>query len=161
MIIWVGQYNNMKQHSIGTKISKSQLYETFNKKHIQQLSINRKLLNEELEIIQFIEERIHDNSPIFVNKIRIESSKNNDNVSIAANAITVLNSANVNMHYKDWNHVRFYQICLSKANITKASMNNIYFGEYAYLQDIQEFNFLQGTKILSYSDDNTNRMWDT
>ncbi|ETO02349.1 hypothetical protein RFI_35087, partial [Reticulomyxa filosa] len=66
--------------------------------HVQKLSINRKLLNEELGIIQFIAERIHDNNPIFVNlKSRlfriIESSKNNDNVNIAAaNAITILNS---------------------------------------------------------------------
>ncbi|ETO09075.1 WD-40 repeat protein [Reticulomyxa filosa] len=141
--------------------------------HIQKLSINYKLLNEELGIIQFIAERVHDNSPIFVNlKSRlfriIEASKNNGYVSIAAaNAITILNSANVNMHYRNWNNikiphaildraflegtnfsnanldnVRFYQSCLNNTNFTNASMND-------------------GTKILSCSRDNSIRIWDT
>ncbi|ETO11635.1 hypothetical protein RFI_25743, partial [Reticulomyxa filosa] len=165
--------------------------------HIQKLSINCKLLNEKLGIIQFIAERIHDLNPIFVNlKPRlfqiIESSKNNENISIAAaNAITILNSANVNMHNRDWNnikipyaildraflegtnfananldHVRFYQTCLNRANFTNASMNNIYFGEYAYLEGHKdhvlgiEFS-PDGTKIVSYSGDKTIRIWDT
>ncbi|ETO09074.1 hypothetical protein RFI_28314, partial [Reticulomyxa filosa] len=51
--------------------------------HIQHFSISRKLLNEELGIIQFIAERIYDINPIFVNlKSRlfriIEASKNNE-----------------------------------------------------------------------------------
>ncbi|ETN99333.1 hypothetical protein RFI_38148, partial [Reticulomyxa filosa] len=51
---------------------------------VQQLSINYKLLNDELGIIQFIAERIHDNNPIYVNlKSRlfriIEASKNSEN----------------------------------------------------------------------------------
>ncbi|ETO35956.1 NB-ARC domain-containing protein, partial [Reticulomyxa filosa] len=167
------------------------------KSNVRQFSINRKLLNEELGIIQFIAERIHDNNPIFVNlKSRlfriIESSKNNENVSIAAaNAITILNSANVNMHYKDWSninipyaildhaflegtnfsnanldHVHFHQACLTKVNFTNASMNDIYFGEYAYLEGHSKgvigIQFSPDkTKILSYSEDHTIRIWDT
>ncbi|ETO34731.1 hypothetical protein RFI_02359 [Reticulomyxa filosa] len=165
--------------------------------HVQKLSINCKLLNEELGIIQFIAERIHDLNPIFVNlKSRlfriIESSKNNENVSIAAaNAITVLNSANVNMHNRSWSnvkipyaildhaflegtdftnanldHVRFCQTCLTKVNFTNASINNIYFGEYAYLEGHSKG--VKGielspdeTKIVSYSNDKTIRIWDT
>ncbi|ETO33485.1 hypothetical protein RFI_03617, partial [Reticulomyxa filosa] len=164
--------------------------------HVHQLSINRKLLNEELGIIQFIAERIHDNNPIFVNlKSRlfriIESSKNNEDVSIAAaNAITILNSANVDMDYQNWknikipyaildraflegtnfsnanlDHAHFHQACLTKANFTNTSMNDIYFGEYAYLEghsdEVKGIQFSpDGTKILSYSNDKTIRIWD-
>ncbi|ETO15653.1 hypothetical protein RFI_21712 [Reticulomyxa filosa] len=164
---------------------------------VKQLSINHKLLNEELSIVHFIAERIHDNNPIFTNLQSrlfriIEASKNSEDVSIAAaNAITILNSANVNMHSKDWSNikipyaildhaflegtnfsnanldnVRFYQTCLSKANFTNASMNNIYFGEYAHLEG--HSNEVTGiifspdwTKIASYSIDKTIRIWDT
>ncbi|ETO34207.1 WD repeat-containing protein, partial [Reticulomyxa filosa] len=103
---------------------------------VPNLSINCKLLNEELGIIQFIAERIHDNNPIFVNlKSRlfriIELSKDNENV-----------------------------------NFTNASMNDIYFGEYAYLEGhskrISGIQFSpDGTKIVSYSHDHTIRIWDT
>ncbi|ETO33521.1 hypothetical protein RFI_03583 [Reticulomyxa filosa] len=165
--------------------------------NVQQLLINSKLLNEELGIIQFIAERIHDINPIFVNlKSRlfriIESSKNNENVSIAsANAITILNSANIDMDYQNWNnikipyaildraflegtdfsnanldHVHFHQTCLTKVNFANTSMNNIYFGEYAYLEghsdEVHGIKFsLDGTKIVSYSKDKTIRIWDT
>ncbi|ETO34877.1 WD-40 repeat-containing protein, partial [Reticulomyxa filosa] len=155
--------------------------------HVQKLLINCKLLNEELGIIHFIVERIDDLNPIFVNlKSRlfriIESSKNNENVNIAAaNAITILNSANVNMHNRNWNHAflegtnfsnanldhaHFYQTCLTKVNFTNTSMNNIYFGEYAYLEGhsdaVKGIQFSpDGTKILSYSSDKTIRIWDT
>ncbi|ETO35615.1 ribosome assembly protein 4 (RSA4) [Reticulomyxa filosa] len=165
--------------------------------HVPKLFINYKLLNEELGIIQFIAERIHDNNPIFVNlKSRlfriIESSKNNENVSIAAaNAVTILNSANINMNYQNWNnvkipyaildraflegtkfknanldHVRFHQACLNKVNFTNASMNNVYFGEYANLEghtdSVSGIQFSpDGTKIISHSYDNTIRIWDT
>ncbi|ETO05269.1 NB-ARC domain-containing protein [Reticulomyxa filosa] len=164
--------------------------------HVQKLCINYKLLNEELGIIQFIAERIYDINPIFVNlKSRlfriIESSKNNENVSIAAaNAITILNSANVNMHYKDWSNIKipyaildraflegtnfsnanldhayFHQACLNKVNFTNASVNDIYFGEYAYLKghsrQVIGVQFSpDATKILSYSNDDTIRIWD-
>ncbi|ETO24550.1 WD-40 repeat protein [Reticulomyxa filosa] len=165
--------------------------------HVQKLSINCRLLNEELGIIQFIAERIHEINPIFVNlKSRlfriIEASKNNENVSIAAaNAVTILNSANVNMHYRNWDnikiphaildraflegtdftnanldHVRFYQAFLSKVNFTNASMNRIYFGEYAYLEGHSD-NVIgvqfspDGSKILSYSRDKSIRIWNT
>ncbi|ETO04528.1 NB-ARC domain-containing protein [Reticulomyxa filosa] len=165
--------------------------------YVQKLFINYKLLNEELGIIQFIAERIHDNNPIFSNlKSRlfriIESSKNNNNINIAAaNAITILNSANINMDNQNWSnvkipyaildraflegtnfsnanldHVRFYQTCLTKVNFTNASMNNIYFGEYVYLEGhssgVMGIQFLlDETKVVSYSNDKTIRIWDT
>ncbi|ETO07742.1 hypothetical protein RFI_29649 [Reticulomyxa filosa] len=150
--------------------------------HVPKLSINRKLLNEELGIIQFIAERIYDLNPIFVNlKSRlfriIESSKNNEN-------------SNVNMQNQNWSnikipyailnhaflegtdfsnanldHVHFHQACLTKANFTNASMNDIYFGEYAYLEghsnEINEIQFSKdGTKIISCANDKTIRIWD-
>ncbi|ETO04970.1 hypothetical protein RFI_32426 [Reticulomyxa filosa] len=165
--------------------------------YVEQLSINHKLLNEELGIIQFIAERIHDNNPLFINlKSRlfriIKSSKNNKNVNIAAaNAITVLNSANVNMHNRDWSNikipyaildhaflegsnftnanltnVRIYQTCLNKTDFTNASMDGIYFGEYAYLEGhtggVNGIHFSpDGLKIISWSNDKTIRIWDT
>ncbi|ETO29132.1 NB-ARC domain-containing protein [Reticulomyxa filosa] len=164
--------------------------------HIQKLSINYKLLNEELGIIQFIADRIHDINPIFADlKSRlfriIEASKSNEDVSIAAaNAITILNLANVNMHYQNWSNIKipyaildhaflegtnfnhanlngvsFYQAFLNKTNFTNASMNGIYFGEYAalegHLNDILEVQFSpDGTKIVSCSRDKTIRIWD-
>ncbi|ETO02397.1 hypothetical protein RFI_35039, partial [Reticulomyxa filosa] len=72
-----------------------QQFETYSR----QFLINHKLLNEEMGIIQFIEDRIYDNNLMFANlKSRlfrlIESSKNNSKVSIAAaNAATILNVA--------------------------------------------------------------------
>ncbi|ETO08664.1 WD-40 repeat-containing protein, partial [Reticulomyxa filosa] len=164
--------------------------------HVQHLFINYKLLNEELGIIQFIAERIHDINPIYVNlKSRlfriIEASKNNENVSMAAaNAITILNSANVNMHCRNWDNikiphaildraflegtnfsnanldnVRFYQAFLNKTNFTNASMNGIYFGEYAYFKGHSDrVNGIQfspdETKIVSWSADATIGIWD-
>ncbi|ETO08501.1 hypothetical protein RFI_28886, partial [Reticulomyxa filosa] len=165
--------------------------------NVPKLFINCKLLNEELGVIQFIAERIYDTNPIFTNlKSRlfriIEASKNNENVCIAAaNAITVLNSANVNMHNREWsnikiphaildhaflegtnfsnanlNNVSFYQTCLNKTDFTNASMNGIYFGEYAYLQGhsstVTCVQFSpDGSKIVSCSRDKTIRVWDT
>ncbi|ETO25575.1 NB-ARC domain-containing protein [Reticulomyxa filosa] len=164
--------------------------------HISKLSINFKLLNEELGIIQFIAERIHDTNPKFVNlKSRlfriIESSKTNKYINIAAaNAITILNSANVNMHYQNWDnikiphaildraflegtslnnanldHVSFVQAFLNKTNFTNASMASIYFGEYAYLEGYSTSIFgvqlsPDGTKIVSCLSDKTIRIWD-
>ncbi|ETO29091.1 hypothetical protein RFI_08036 [Reticulomyxa filosa] len=163
--------------------------------HVQNLSINNKLLNEELGIIQFIAERVHDINPIFVNlKPRlfriIETSKGNEKNKIAAaNSVTILNSANVNMHNRDWSNIKipsaildhaflegtnfsnanldnvsFVQACLSKAKFTKASTKGIYFGEYAYLEHSSAVNGAQfspdGTKIVSWSNDNTIRIWD-
>ncbi|ETO29645.1 WD-40 repeat-containing protein [Reticulomyxa filosa] len=165
--------------------------------HAHHFLINHKLLNEEMGIIQFIAERIYNINPIYANlKSRlfriIESSKSHSNVSIAAaNAITILNSANVNMHNQNWdsikipyailNHaflegtnlsnahldnVHFAHACLNKANFTSASMNGIYFGEYAYLKghsnSVLGVKFSpDGSKILSYSLDKTIRIWDT
>ncbi|ETO14568.1 NB-ARC domain-containing protein [Reticulomyxa filosa] len=181
-----------KSNTINENIAKQQQFETY----VQQLFINRKLLNEEMGIIQFIAERIHDTNPIFVNLEPIlfqiiGASKTNEHVSIAAaNAITILNSANINMHYQDWsnikiphaildhaflegtdftnanlNNVRFVQACLNKVNFTNASMNEVYFGEYAYLEGhsggILGIVFSSdGTKMLSYSSDGTIRIWD-
>ncbi|ETO05723.1 mycorrhiza-induced NACHT/WD-repeat protein [Reticulomyxa filosa] len=101
----------------------------------------------------------------------------------AANAITILNSANVNMHYRDWNgikiphatldnaflkgtdfqnanldYVSFYRSFLNKANFTNALMNGIYFGEYAYLkghtESVNRVQFSRdGSKIVSCSND--------
>ncbi|ETO15385.1 WD-40 repeat-containing protein [Reticulomyxa filosa] len=177
-------------------INNQQFQQQF-EKCVSKLFINYKLLNDEPEIIQFIAERIHDINPIFSNlKSRlfriIESSKNNENVSIAAaNAITILNSANINMHYKDWNNIKipyaildraflegtnftnanldnvsFIQACLNNTNFTNTSMNNIYFGEYAYLEghskSVDTIKFSpDGTKIISCSYDQTIRIWDT
>ncbi|ETO34311.1 NB-ARC domain-containing protein, partial [Reticulomyxa filosa] len=165
--------------------------------NVPKFFINYKLLNEELGIIQFIAERIHDTNPIYTNlKSRlfriIEASKNSENISIAAaNAITILNSANVNMHYKNWDHIKiphaildhaflertnlnganldhasFYQTCLNNVNFTNASMNKVYFGEYAYLKghaaivDAVQFS-PDGSNIVSCSHDSTIRIWDT
>ncbi|ETO13712.1 peptidase C14, caspase catalytic subunit p20 [Reticulomyxa filosa] len=133
--------------------------------YAKNLCINFKLLNEELGIIQFIAERIRDTQPIYMRLQSllfqvIEVSKRNKNFSIAAaNAVTVLNSANVNMCNKNWKNVSiphailnhaylegtdfsnanldnasFAQTHLNKTNFTNASMNGIYFGEYAYFE---------------------------
>ncbi|ETO11695.1 WD-40 repeat protein [Reticulomyxa filosa] len=169
-----------------------QQFETY----VPHLLINSKLLNEELGIIQFIAERIYDINPIFTNlKARlfriIEASKTKDNVNIAAaNAITILNSANINLHYKDWSNIKIphailnnaflegtnfknanldyvnlYQAFLNKANFTNASMNNIYFGEHAYLQGHSDGIIAvqlspDNSKIVSCSRDSTIRVWD-
>ncbi|ETO29106.1 NB-ARC domain-containing protein, partial [Reticulomyxa filosa] len=158
--------------------------------------INSKLLNEEAGIIEFISERIFDTNPIFVNlKSRlfriIEASKTNEHTNIAAaNAITILNSANVNLHYRDWSNIKiphaildhaflegtdfknanldnvsFFQAFLNKANFTNASMNEIYFGEYAYLNghlgDVNGIGVSPDcSKIVSCSNDKTIRIWD-
>ncbi|ETO10930.1 NB-ARC domain-containing protein [Reticulomyxa filosa] len=163
---------------------------------IAKLSINFKLLNEELEIIQFIAERIHDTNSIYTNlKSRlfriIEASKNNENVSIAAaNAITILNSANINMNYRNWNNIKiphaildhaffegtnftnanlsnvsFYQTCLNKVNFTNALMNNIYFGEFAYFgeegKNVKGVRFSEdGLTLISWSNEKYIRIWD-
>ncbi|ETO24762.1 hypothetical protein RFI_12393 [Reticulomyxa filosa] len=98
--------------------------------HIQKLSINYKILNEELGIIQFIAERVHESNPIYVNlKSRlfriIESSKNNANVSIAAaNAATILNSANVNMHYRDWSSIKIPNAILDHSFLEGTDFSN-------------------------------------
>ncbi|ETO06322.1 hypothetical protein RFI_31074, partial [Reticulomyxa filosa] len=164
--------------------------------HVRKLFINCKLLNEELGIIQFIAERIHDNNPIFLNlKSRlfriIESSKNNNNVNIAAaNVMTILNSANIDMDYQNWSnvkisyaildcaflegtnfgnanfdHVRFYQTCLTNVNFTNASMNDIYCGEYPNLEGHSDL--VRGiqfsphySKIVSCSKDKSIWIWD-
>ncbi|ETO08161.1 hypothetical protein RFI_29227 [Reticulomyxa filosa] len=181
------------KHNILDNIdSADQQFETY----VQKLFINYELLNEELGIIHFIAERIHDTNPTFTNlKPRlfhiIEASKTSVHVQVAAaNAITILNAANVNMHYKDWSNIKiphaildraflegtnfsnanldnvtFYQACLNKANFTNASMNGIYFGEYAYLEGhlsaVRGIKFSpDATKIMSYSDDKTIRIWD-
>ncbi|ETO22667.1 WD-40 repeat-containing protein [Reticulomyxa filosa] len=185
-----------KPNIIGIVDINNQQFQQHFETHVQHLSINFKLLNEELEIIHFIAERIHDLNPIFINlKSRlfriVESSKDNKNVSIAAaNAITILNSANINMDYQNWNNIKipyaildraflegtnfsnanldnvsFYQTCLTKVNFTNASMNGIYFGEYAYLEGHTDY--ISGiqfspdwTKIISFSGDKTIRIWD-
>ncbi|ETO34415.1 WD-40 repeat protein [Reticulomyxa filosa] len=164
--------------------------------NVSKLFINRKLLNEELGLIQFIADRIYDTNPIFKNlKSRlfriIESSKNNENVSIAAaNTATILNVANINMNNKNWNnvkiphaildraflegtdlsnanldHVSFIRTCLNNVNFTNTSMNEIYFGEYAYLHGhshiVKGAQFSpDGSKIMSYAWDKTIRIWD-
>ncbi|ETO29051.1 NB-ARC domain-containing protein [Reticulomyxa filosa] len=164
--------------------------------HIHNLSINCKLLNKELGIIHFVAERIYDTNSLFINlKSRlfriIEASKKNERISIAAaNAATILNSANINMHNRNWNNINipnaildyaflegttfnnanlnnvsFVQACLNKTNFTNASMNDAYFGEYAYLSGhsdrICAVQFSpDGKKIVSCSDDDTIKMWD-
>ncbi|ETO13217.1 G-protein beta WD-40 repeats containing protein [Reticulomyxa filosa] len=109
-----------KHNSNGTDISNQQFQQQF-EKHVQQLFINRKLLNEEMGIIQFIADRIHDKKSIFINlKSRlfriIESSKNNPNVSIAAaNAATILNVASVSMSHQNWDKVNISHAILDHA----------------------------------------------
>ncbi|ETO15968.1 mycorrhiza-induced NACHT/WD-repeat protein, partial [Reticulomyxa filosa] len=165
-------------------------------RRIPSLLINCKLLNEEPGIVKFIAERIHDTKPVFTNlKSRlfriIDASKTNEKVCIAAaNAITILNSASVNMHYQNWSnikipyaildysflegtnfknanldHVSFHQTYLNNANFTKASMNGVHFGEYAYLEGhsgdvIRVQYFPDGSKVVSCSNDRTIRVWD-
>ncbi|ETN98305.1 hypothetical protein RFI_39204, partial [Reticulomyxa filosa] len=98
--------------------------------HVPDLLINIKLLNEEQGIIKFISERIHDTDPIFSNlKSRlfriIEASKKNEKVSVAAaNAITILNSANVNMHYRDWSGIKIPHATLDNAFLEGTDFQN-------------------------------------
>ncbi|ETO33633.1 mycorrhiza-induced NACHT/WD-repeat protein [Reticulomyxa filosa] len=107
--------------------------------HAEQLSINCRLLNEELGIIQFIADRIHDNQSIFVNlKSRlfriIESSKNSSRVSIAAaNAATILNVARVSMNNLNWNKIN-----ISKAILDHAFLEGTSFKE-AILDNVSFF----------------------
>ncbi|ETO11010.1 hypothetical protein RFI_26366 [Reticulomyxa filosa] len=79
-----------KPNTIGGNIAKQQQFEIY----IQQLFSNRKLLNEEMEIIQFIAERIHDTNPIFVNLKPILSqiigaSKTNEHVVLLLAFVTL------------------------------------------------------------------------
>ncbi|ETO18853.1 hypothetical protein RFI_18389, partial [Reticulomyxa filosa] len=129
--------------------------------YAHQLIINRKLLNDEMGVIQFIADRIHDNKSIFINlKSRllgiIECSKNNSKVSIAA---TILNAARVSMNNRSWDkinipyaildyaflegtspkeaildNVSLLRACLSYTDFTIASVNQVNFGEYCYLK---------------------------
>ncbi|ETO17126.1 WD-40 repeat protein, partial [Reticulomyxa filosa] len=96
--------------------------------YAQKFLINRKLLNEEMGITQFIADRIYDNSLIFVNlKSRlfrlIESSKNNSEVSIAAaNAATILNSARVSMSHRNWDKINISHAILDYAFLEGTSL---------------------------------------
>ncbi|ETN98564.1 hypothetical protein RFI_38928, partial [Reticulomyxa filosa] len=111
-----------------------QQFETY----AQQFLINCKLLNEEVEIIQFIADKIYDNSLMFTNlKSRlfrlIESSKNNSKVSIAAaNAATILNAARVSMSYQNWDKVNISDAILDYAflegtSFKEAILDNVRF----------------------------------
>ncbi|ETO01414.1 hypothetical protein RFI_36026, partial [Reticulomyxa filosa] len=88
-----------KPKNIYTNHIDNQQFQQQFKIQAQKFLINKKLLNEEMGIIQFIADRIYDNNLMFVNlKSRlfrlIQSSKNNSKVSIAAaNAATILNVA--------------------------------------------------------------------
>ncbi|ETO31185.1 hypothetical protein RFI_05935, partial [Reticulomyxa filosa] len=106
--------------------------------YIPNLSINCKLLNEEIGIIQFIAERIHDTNKIYTNLESrlfriIKASKNSEHINIAAaNAITILNSANVNMNDKDWSNIKIPGAILDRAflegtNFTNANLDNVHF----------------------------------
>ncbi|ETO07394.1 G-protein beta WD-40 repeats containing protein [Reticulomyxa filosa] len=133
---------------------------------IPKLSINYKLLNEELGIIQFIAERVHDTNPIYVNlKSRlfriIESSKSNENTCIAAaNAITILNTARVSMSYQNWDNIKIPYAVLNRSFLE----GTIHFGEYAYFEgDSDCINFVQfspdGSTIVSGSSDKIIQLW--
>ncbi|ETO09924.1 NB-ARC domain-containing protein, partial [Reticulomyxa filosa] len=99
-----------------------------NQLYINQLYINQKLLNTELSIIQFIADRIYDQSQQFSHLIQklfqiIQLSKNNPNISIAAaNAATILNAANVSMSYQNWDN-----ICIPHAILDKAFLEGTTF----------------------------------
>ncbi|ETO06416.1 hypothetical protein RFI_30980, partial [Reticulomyxa filosa] len=98
--------------------------------HAQQLLINRKLLNEEMEIVQFIADRIYDDNFIFANlKSRlfriIESSKSNSKVSIAAaNAATILNVARVSMSHQNWDKINIPHAILDHAFLEGSSFKD-------------------------------------
>ncbi|ETO14549.1 G-protein beta WD-40 repeats containing protein [Reticulomyxa filosa] len=134
--------------------------------HAHNLSINYKLLNEEMGIIQFIADRIHDNQHMYINlKSRlfrlIQSSKNNSKVSIAAaNAATILNAARVSMSYQNWDKINishaildhaflegtsFKEAILDKVNFFTACLNYTDFTNASIKQiNFGEYGYLKG-----------------
>ncbi|ETO32884.1 hypothetical protein RFI_04233 [Reticulomyxa filosa] len=158
--------------------------------------INSKLLNEDMEIIYFIVERIRNQDANYVNlKSRlfriIEASKTNQQVQIgAANAVTILNAARVNLHNQNWDniqiphaildtaflegtslananleHVSFLQAYLCNTNLRNAKLKGIDFGEYSYLEGhsdaITSIQYSPDCRTaVSSSKDLTIRIWD-
>ncbi|ETO15642.1 hypothetical protein RFI_21722, partial [Reticulomyxa filosa] len=98
--------------------------------HAQLLLISKKLLNEEMGIIQFIADRIYDNNLMFVNlKSRlfrlIELSKDNLKVSTAAaNAATILNVARISMSYQNWDNINISKAILDHAFLEGTSFKD-------------------------------------
>ncbi|ETO33612.1 hypothetical protein RFI_03493 [Reticulomyxa filosa] len=171
-------------------------FQQYFEKDAHKLAMNCKLLNEESGIIRFIAERVHEKNPFFINLQSrlfriIQSSKKNEQTCIAAaNAATVLNSAKVNMHYKDWSDIKIphaildyaflegttfananlervslAQAFLNKTNFQNATMTGVYFGEYPFL--LGHSGWITGAQfspdgkfIVSHSTDGTIRIWD-
>ncbi|ETO28818.1 WD-40 repeat-containing protein [Reticulomyxa filosa] len=107
--------------------------------------INSKLLNEDMEVIYFIVEKIRDQDEKFVNlKSRllriIESSKTNQQVQIgASNAATILNAARANLHDQNWDNIQIPHAILDMAflegtTLVNANLNNVSFSQ-AFLRN--------------------------
>ncbi|ETO29863.1 WD repeat-containing protein [Reticulomyxa filosa] len=155
--------------------------------NIHKLLINYKLLNEELGIIQFIAERIHDNNAIYINlKSRlfriIEASKHNSNINIAAsNAITILNFARISLNNQNWNNIKIPYAILDHAFLEGTNLQNAYLNQVSFFQAfLNKVNFSNASmtqrhssrinevkfsaddlQIVSCSEDKTIRIWDT
>ncbi|ETO36350.1 NB-ARC domain-containing protein [Reticulomyxa filosa] len=120
--------------------------------HVEKLDINCKLLNEELGIIQFIADRIHETKSIFEDlKLRlfriIEASKNNPNVSVAAaNAATILNVARVGMSYQNWDKVNISHAILDRAFLEGTSFKEAILDHVSFFRAfLYQTNFTSAT----------------
>ncbi|ETO24636.1 NB-ARC domain-containing protein [Reticulomyxa filosa] len=107
---------------------------------VQMSYLNQKLLNDEIAIIQFIAERVHEKQSSFSHLQSrlfriIESSKANDHVCIAAaNAATILNSARANIHHQTWDNIKIPHAILDHAFLEGTDFTNANLEHVSFVQ---------------------------